>query len=67
MFVDKISSSSTVFVISLLRIRLVEVLREAIFDIDNELLALIERKGFIEALPHMNIISRIIHCESGKY
>ncbi|MGY0150558.1 WYL domain-containing protein [Edwardsiella tarda] len=57
-------ASSTIFVISLSRIRLVEVLPDTTFEIDNELISLIEQSDFMEALPHMNIIYQIMHYRS---
>ncbi len=54
-------TSSGVFVISLSRIRLVEVLPDTTFEIDNTLISLIEQSDFMEALPHMNIIHQIMH------
>jgi predicted DNA-binding transcriptional regulator YafY len=55
---------SGVFVISLSRIRLVEVLPDTTFEIDNALISLIEQSDFMEALPHMNIIHQIMHYGS---
>ncbi|HBM0287084.1 DeoR family transcriptional regulator [Salmonella sp. NW758] len=57
-------TSSGVFVISLSRIRLVEVLSDTTFEIDNTLISLIEQSDFMEALPHMNIIHQIMHYGS---
>lgn len=57
-------TSSGVFVISLSRIRLVEVLPDTTFEIDNTLISLIEQSDFMEALPHMNIIHQIMHYGS---
>lgn len=51
---------SGVFVISLSRIRLVEVIPDTTFEIDNTLISLIEQSDFMEALPHMNIIHQIM-------
>ncbi|TXP93318.1 transcriptional regulator, partial [Escherichia coli] len=49
---------------SLSRIRLVEVLPDTTFEIDNTLISLIEQSDFMEALPHMNIIHKIMHYGS---
>ncbi|WP_250663547.1 WYL domain-containing protein, partial [Escherichia coli] len=46
-------TSPGVFVISLSRIRLVEVLPDTTFEIDDALISLIEQSDFMEALPHM--------------
>lgn len=46
------------------RIRLVEVLPDTTFEIDNTLISLIEQSDFMEALPHMNIIHQIMHYGS---
>lgn len=60
-------SSTGVFIISLSRIRLVEVLPNTTFEIDDMLLSLLERKDFMEALPHMNIIDEIMHYGTRKH
>lgn len=57
-------SPTGIFVISLSRIRLVEVLPDSTFEIDNDLLALIEQTDFIEALPHMNILDQVRRYET---
>lgn len=56
-------SLSGVFVISLSRIRLVEVIPDTTFEIDNALITLIEQSDFMEALPHINIIHQIMDYE----
>ncbi|WP_323129333.1 hypothetical protein [Klebsiella variicola] len=58
------STSLTVFVISLSRIRLVEVLSDMVFEIDRNFTVLIERPDFIEALPHMNVIHEIMRYDT---
>ncbi|EEY8279365.1 DeoR family transcriptional regulator [Escherichia coli] len=55
------SASSTMFVIPLTQIRLVQVLPNTTFEIDNELINLVEQPEFMEALPHINIIEKIIN------
>ncbi|KJM18527.1 helix-turn-helix transcriptional regulator [Enterobacter hormaechei] len=60
-------TSSGVFVISLSRIRLVEVLPDTTFEIDNTLISLIEQSDFMEALPHMNIIHQIMQVMLPTY
>ncbi|PWU32311.1 transcriptional regulator, partial [Enterobacter hormaechei] len=57
-------TSPGVFVISLSRIRLVEVLPDTTFEIDDALISLIEQSDFMEALPHMDIIHQIMHYGS---
>lgn len=53
------SASSSVFVIPLTQIRIVEELKNSTFKIDDKVMQLIENKEFIEILSHMDIVQTI--------